>query len=343
MTRARDLSNDEANGGGATPPVVAGKNGAFNGAFDFWQRGTSFTTNGYAADRWYFFPAGVAGRTCTRQSSGLTGFNYCARVARNSGETGTTNIGFAQSFATEEALKFAGQTVTFSFYARAGANYSPTSSALTPYIISGTGTDQSRPGANYTGETIVSSSTVTLTTTWQRFTKTATFASTITEFALYFEATPTGTAGAADYFEVTGVQLEVGSVATPFARAGGTIQGELAACQRYYYRANSAANLYTIMSYGYSDGTTTALVSFPVPSYMRIYPSSADYSTLAFQDSSGGLFTFTGLSLSAGGATGPNNNITFQLTGATGMTQGRPGRLLSNNSTSAYLGFSAEL
>jgi hypothetical protein len=211
-------------------------NGAINGGLDNWQRGTSFTTNGYSADRWYFFPAGVAGRTLTRQSSGLTGFDYSARVARNSGNTDTTAIAFIQSFATEEALRFAGQTATVSFYAKAGANYSGPSNQLIPYIISGTGIDQNRAGASYTGETILSSSAVTLTTSWQRFTQTVTFPSTTTELAIYLDAVRTGTAGANDWFEVTGIQLELGSVATTFKRAGGTFQGELAACQRYFNR-----------------------------------------------------------------------------------------------------------
>jgi hypothetical protein len=314
-------------------------NGAINGALDNWQRGTSFTTNGYCADRWYFFPAGVAGRTLTRQSSGLTGFNYCARVARDSGNTGTTNIGFVQSFATEEALRFAGQTATFSFYARAGANYSPTSSALTPYIISGTGIDQNRPGANYTGETINSSSTVTLTTTWQRFTKTVTFGSTMTEFALYFEATPTGTAGANDYFEVTGVQMELGSVATTFKRAGGTFQGELAACQRYYVRNTIGTAAGAVTGYSFLASTTRADSAIQFPVSMRVAPSTFDFSGLRLRNSAGGT---TGVSAVGGGATALSTvggTLSFTV-GAT--TAGTVGYVETDSGTS-YLGISAEL
>jgi len=309
-------------------------NGTINGGLDNWQRGTSFTTNGYCADRWYFFPVGVAGRTLTRQSSGLTGFNYCARVARDSGNTGTTNIGFLQSFATEEALRFAGQTATFSFYARAGANYSPTSSVLTPYIISGTGTDQNRAGANYTGETINSSSTVTLTTTWQRFTKTVTFGSTMTEFALYFEATPTGTAGANDYFEVTGVQMELGSVATTFKRAGGTFQGELAACQRYYWLVGNGANKPLGVSMTPSTTLNYCILYHPVE--MRTLPTLVQSSGTAY-------YTLTGINYNSFTAIDTTTGkITELYVSTTGLTTGQAG-LARCRVTDASIALSAEL
>jgi hypothetical protein len=106
-------------------------------------------------------------------------------------------------------------------------------------FITGTGTDQN-PLTGYTGQ-VVTAGTKTLTATWQRFTYTQIVPATATEISLDFYFTPTGTAGAADYFEITGVQLELGSYATTFSRAGGTIQGELAACQRYYEKSYNIA------------------------------------------------------------------------------------------------------
>jgi hypothetical protein len=130
--------------------------------------------------------------------------------------------------------------MTISFYARAGANYSAASSNLGVRLFTGTGTDQ--PLQSFTGFATAVNSTATLTTSWARYSYTITLGSTVTEFGLNFNFVPVGTAGAADYFDVTGVQIELGSVATTFKRAsGGTIQGELAACQRYFEKSYNQA------------------------------------------------------------------------------------------------------
>jgi hypothetical protein len=52
-----------------------------------------------------------------------------------------------------------------------------------------------------------------------------------------------------------GIQVEAGSTATAFQTATGTIQGELAACQRYYYRIYGTANN-TNFGSGFCDSTT---------------------------------------------------------------------------------------
>jgi len=171
--------------------------------------------------------------TVSRQSPGLTGFRYCARVQRVSGNTNTSQLQFIQTLETSNSIPLAGNPVTLSFYARKGANYSPTSNALNVILASGTGTDQY--WLSFTSGATVIGQTATLTDSWQRFSYTATPSSTATQFYVMFEMNPTGTASTNDWYEVTGVQLEAGSVATPFEfeDSGTTIQK----CQRYYQKS----------------------------------------------------------------------------------------------------------
>ena len=323
------------------------KNAVINGGFDIWQRGTSIAATGavtiYTADRWgtRFTSGGVtASRQTTSDTTNLPNIQYCIRVQRNSGVTATNTMYLAQSFETVNSIPYAGKTVTMSFYARRGANFSPTGNILNANIYSGTGTDQEIISTGYTGSTIVASNAIALTTTWTRYTITGTVGTNINEIAVYFDASPTGTAGANDYFEITGVQLEVGSQATPFSRNASTIQGELAACQRYYYRATSVDNAYT--RFGGANGagsTTSVLLPFVHPVTMRVKPTAVEY---------GGTYA-----LSDGNGTASISSVAlFQGTSAaqsildvtcSGATQFRPYIFIANNSTSTYIGVTAEL
>jgi len=242
MSRALDTAKSQQSNSGPIPPFVAGKNAIINGGMEIWQRGTtnsmaaSITRSaGFGADRFQMETGTNQATTISRQSvsdtTNLPSIQYCTRIQRNSGQTGTGTQYYTQSLETASSIPLAGKTVTLSFYARAGANYSPTSSILKPVIWSNTTTDSSVWNG---GWNTVATVNATLTTTWQRFLVTGTITATQTQIAIGFEWASTGTAGANDYYEITGVQLEVGSVATPFSRAGGTIQAELAACQRYY-------------------------------------------------------------------------------------------------------------
>ena len=318
-------------------------NPVLNSAMQCWQRGTSFavSTGTYTADRWQGYRS-VAGSTISRQTTSdttnLPNIQYSLRVQRDSGNTSTAAINVAQSLESVNSIPFAGKTITLSFYARSGANYSSASSALGVQIYSGTGTDQNVLTAGYTGSATPVNSTATLTTTWQRFTYTGAIASTATELGLVLFNTPVGTAGANDFFEITGVQIDIGSVALPFRTYAATIQGELAACQRYYQRFGGETAYQTLgSSYNVSTTKTNAIIALPVP--MRVIPTSLDSSTLCIQDSNDSISgTLTSVAFANAG------NQTIRITGnSTGMTDNLPGALLTSNSTSAYIGFSAEL
>jgi hypothetical protein len=305
-----------------------------------WQRGTSFTiasnTITYTADRWAFY-RNATGATVTRQvtndTTNLPFIQYCMRVARDSGNTSTQQLQLAQGFESVNSIPFVNKPVVLSFYARSGANYSATSSALTVQLIGGTGTDQS--AFAYTGTTAPINTTATLTTTWQRFTFTGTVGSTVTEIAPRFFFDPVGTAGAADYFEVTGVQLEVGSVATPYAPNGATQQAELAACQRYYWRSTGA--LYTRVGLGIGAATTQAQIVLNNPVPMRVAPTSVEFSSLGIYDQVT-LIAATNVSIDITSPLTTNIAITV----ASGVTVYRP-YVLYLSSASGYVGVNAEL
>jgi hypothetical protein len=348
MTRARDLADTQDNLGGAVAPFVAAKNFVINGGMDLWQRGVSGTANsfgagaGYNADRWqnYSPNALTVSRQATNDTTNLPNIQYCARVQRNSGQTSTSQVYHAQTFESSNSIPFAGKTVTISFYARAGANYSAASNGLIVEVGTGTGTDQSVFG--FSGRLTPIAFTSTLTTTWQRFTATGVVSSSATQVGLAIYYTPTGTAGANDWFEVTGVQLELGSVATPFARAGGSIGGELALCQRYYVRYTQDGSVGTYFpDVTFGINSSLAISNFHFPVTMRIPPVTADWSGgVIFDFTNAASFAVTGIS----GNQLTRNNAGILISVASGLTAYRPYWFSGNGVvTTAFIGFSAEL
>jgi hypothetical protein len=257
----------------------SGYNGnvVINGGFDVWQRSTSATFAGTviypAVDRWIGVALGSS-PTCTmsRQTADTTNLTYGMRFGRNSGQTAIGDVYVGSAFESIDSKRFAGQTVTLSFSVKAGAN-APTS--FVSSIRTGTGTDQSAAtlfGAGWTGG-VNNSQTNTVTTTMTRYTQTVTLGSTANQIMLLFSYTPTGTAGANEWFQIEGVQLELGSAATSFKRSGsggGTIQGELAACQRYLPSIQVSASDIAI---GQAYAATATLISIPFPVTARVAPT----------------------------------------------------------------------
>jgi len=340
MSRAQLTSTVEQNTGGAVAPFVAGKNAVINGGMDIWQRGTSFSNSTsastvYCADRWSFLRgAYTSGITASQQTSGLTNFQYNIRIQRTNGDTSTQPLYLQQGLESKESYRFAGQSAVLSFYARAGANYSATSNALGASIVYGTGTDNSIANG-FTGYTVVATNPATLTTSWQKFTVTGLVSASATQVGIIFSETPTGTAGANDYFEITGAQLELGSVATPFSRAGGTLQGELALCQRYYERRTSAVGYSNMGFSGYVQSATSIVVGGAIAP-KRTTPTIG-YSNLS-ADSYGGAVAVSGT---------PSNYSTAASAGlvftTSGKTAGQAVNLIDSGSNTGYIEFIAEL
>jgi hypothetical protein len=303
----------------------AGKNRVLNSNFSVWQRGTSFTAltaSAPTADRWYINPgvsggSGAVTRQTTSDTTNLPFIQYCARVQRTASNANTNQFYFANSFESVNSIPLAGKTVTLSYYARAGANYSAASGALTGSVYTGTGTDQGFITAGYTGQAQPVTSTVTLTTTWQRFTVTGTLAATATEVSVVFQNTPVGTAGVNDYYEITGVQLEAANTASPYAPNGATFAAELSACYRYYQNINDNSYILSV-----SGNSTTMQV--PTASRMRTTPTITTNMTNA---NYGSVWQFAQAGVSASTKTGTvtigfNNvgaspNIPVRFNGAT--------------------------
>ena len=244
MSRSQQTAVAAQNTGGAIPPFTAGKNRIINGDFGVWQRGTSF--NGvnvaiiYTADRWLIqcnFSSGTP--TITQQSftpgtAPVTGYEsaYFLQVANSSGSTDTQ---FQQR--VEDVRTFAGQTVTLSFWAKATSSVT-----MSNLIIQNFGSGGS---ANVTNSSTQGAQTIG--TSWARYSVTFNLASVsgktigtgsfLQVYPMYYNS---GTI-ASNTISIWGVQLESGSVATPFTTATGTVQGELAACQRYYQKSYSIA------------------------------------------------------------------------------------------------------
>jgi hypothetical protein len=325
------------------PNLAAGKNAVINGAFDIWQRGTSFTnpgTNTYTADRFRVVYNGTgATRTVSRQThtpgaAPVAGQErqYFYRYAQTVAGTGST---FNQiNSLIEDVRTFANQTVTLSFWARVASG----TMTLDTLFFNNYGTG----GSADTATGVVGSFTVT--TSWQRFSVTTTLPSlsgkTIGDgswMAPYF-VLPLNSVFTLD---LDGVQLEAGSVATGFETTTGTIQGELAACQRYYYRT-ATGTVYQLYAFGTGRSTTSIFGTLYPPVTMRTAPSSVDFANLALTDGSNTPPAVTSVALDGSLNSSPNcAQINFNV--ASGLTQFRFYTVTNNNSTSGYLGVNAEL
>jgi len=308
---------------GQTTNLFAGKNKIINGDFGVWQRGTSFSMSStlYTADRWVdvaatAFPTGTVSRqTFTPGAAPLSPYesSFFARL-NITATNGCTNLDYNQKI--EDVRTFAGQTVTVSFWAKADA-----ASTMGVYF-------EQNFGSGGSASVFSSLNTISLTTAWVRYSTTFTLGSltgkTIgtSNFLMLGLRMPTSAGvvrvGTYDYW---GVQVEAGSTATAFQTATGTIQGELAACMRYFQQVNPTSEVF-----GYCYATNSYVLGFTMPVTPRVIPTGITVvdrpNSLVYNQLNSGAVP-SAITINAGGT---SLNTVSILATATG-TAGEVGRL----------------
>jgi hypothetical protein len=276
MSKARELANlgNVYDDGG-----ISGSNLRINGNMEIAQRGSSQTTAGYGSiDRFVLLLSGATA-TMSQESFtiGQTDVAGSDKYLKLDVTTGNNNSGIYYKVEAKDAFPAINKQVTLSYYAK---GTSPTN-GLEVAI------------AWYDGSTISSSAstTVTLTSTWTKYTHTFDVPSisglTLTNASAYLELhwgqadTDTGTAA----YEVNLAQakLEIGDTATPFEHR--SYGDELARCQRYYYR-------HTSLTYfdGNSGNSTVARGGAKYAVTMRAVPTIAVNSGSNLGGTSGSVY-----------------------------------------------------
>jgi hypothetical protein len=323
-----------------------------NGAFEINQRNfISATASSYGFDRWQNVVVGSDGTaTFSSQSFNSSDFllnNFNAeRYLRiiTSGQTAENIATFPRQH-IEDVRTLAGQAVTFSFWGRVASGTAKIAMELLQNF--GIGGSASVSITNY----------VTIDTTWKRYSVTTTLPTMVdktvgSSSALQANLWVSGASAGyptrvpemiiqSNTFDIWGVQLEAGPVATPFRRNANSLQGELAACQRYYFRYGGDS-LYQLMGWGTAQSTTTATMTVNAPVPLRIAPTSVDFNLL-------GIFNIPGALLAAVTSVSIDSTLSSKAspvvtaTVESGITSPSRYHLGANNSTAAFIGFSAEL
>lgn len=263
-------------------PFSGFKNYIINGNFDIWQRGVSQTSSGYGSDdRWM---NGNAGSTKTHSQVACTDTERALFNATYFSRTVVSSVGGASNYVLkqhciENVTKLVNKTVTLSFWAKSDSNKKLGVSFEIHFGTGGTPSSQQNK---------IVDAVLDLTSTWQK--KTITFIvpnivgkilgtdgvhTSCLELTFWLDA---GSSLASTFctnmiqqsgtFDIAQVQLEEGSVATPFEQRPYGL--ELSLCQRYFwYSDESIIGMINV----YPNGSQQVGTNIKFPQTMRVAPT----------------------------------------------------------------------
>ena len=287
----------------------SGRNRLINGDFRVAQRGTSFVAGAnnddtYNLDRWTLLSDGNDIVDVTQANVAPSGGLFSIGLDV---ETINKKFGIVQIIEQRNIVGMFNQPLTLSFSARTTGSsignlkavilaWNSTADTVTSDVVSSWNADGVTPtfATNWTAENTPQN--LAPSNTWTRYSITATLDTANTNNVAVFIWCDDMTTSLGDFLYITDVQLEVGSLATPFDRK--TMGETFADCLRYYWRMTGAQGSFTGFLNGSATGGTAPAVrrniaNNPVP--MRSAPSHSFSGTVQYGNGTGTYFNITAL------------------------------------------------
>jgi hypothetical protein len=351
------------------------RNILYNGAFEIAQRGTSFTNvdhNDYTLDRWKIIEGSTAVFTATQSTDAPNGFAHSLKLDVTTADSSVAALDYCilnQPLEGYDIISFAAGTTDAKYH------------SLSFWVKSNvTGTFIAGLRYNDSGKNSGQAYTIDQADTWEH--KTVVFPPQTTnapsydsteDLSLYFwllagsnysggSSLGTGwsttdntravgqtnlVASTDNEFYITGVQLEVGKVATPFEHR--SYGEELALCQRYFQRYPSSApadlgSYAAIGGFGNCISTTVFEGCIVLPVTMRIEPTMSPSASGAFRvyhENTNTVVTSGPLITDVYSSAG---QVSIRATvGSAALTIGNGGQLQQSNDNDAHISLDSEL
>jgi hypothetical protein len=331
------------------PGVLDPENRIINGAFDFWQRGTSFTANAYGADRWLNNSSSATG-TMSRQAFALgdtLGTNNPTYFLRQTVSGQSASGDYAQFLQPIEGVRsYAGQTITILGWARRSSG----SGNMAVELVQGFGT-----GGSPSSAVFVTPQTVTLTSSFAPFAVTIAVPSITGKtlgtngndyLSLNFWTSAGSTFNARTNslgiqtigVDLWGVHIKVGThttAATTLYKQP-ELGPELARCQRYFL-ALGGNSPYERFGIGIAGSTTLGYPIVFFPTEMRVSPAVSAIGTALWN----GVNVIAATSVITDAGSTKAYSMAVQV--SSGLTAGASVGFLANNSLSSRVYFDSEL
>jgi len=283
---------------------------------------TSGVTSGYFVDR---FTLSGCSASAVITSGTPTEFPTAITVSATSG-----NPIISQRIESKNVQHLSGKVVTVSFFAKNVSNATTLFTSL-----------QTADSAdNFSATTTIQEQNLgTLTSDYVKYTASWTVpAAGLNGLALNILCSGSSTFTMA----VTGVQLQEGSVATPFEHR--PFGEELALCQRYYHRHVSDGSSQNMFGVGFCDGSTNATMQIHFPTTMRDQPSALETTgtagDYAIREGGGAVITCNAIPTMSGDTTPNVAVLGFTASGSLTADSGCMGRAVNSG---VHLSFTSEL